>query len=91
MLVLGAALYYVLILVVLLVLGIAPFLLVRMRFRNLWILGAAYGFLLGIFASLGYGVDFSPRNLLFGVGTFGIAGIATALTFLYFSTGTERS
>jgi phage shock protein PspC (stress-responsive transcriptional regulator) len=62
--------------------GIPAYLLGRsMNFAGL-IPAAGFGFLLGMAGSLGFGVDATLSNVIWGATTFGVAGVVAAYVFL---------
>ena len=62
--------------------GLPAYLLGRsMNFAGL-IPAAGFGFLLGMAGSVGFGVDATTRNVIWGITTFGVAGVLAAYVFL---------
>lgn len=62
--------------------GLPAYLLGRsMNFAGL-VPAAGFGFLLGMAGSVGFGVDATVRNIMWGITTFGVAGVVAAYVFL---------
>lgn len=81
--VVSAAMLSLLILVVHAILGLPGYFVAKRLGLGVFVFGPIYGFLLGIIASFGFGVSiFKFDDLIFGLATFGLAGLITATTFL---------
>jgi len=64
------------------VIGIPVYALARrLHFSNV-ISASAFGFGFGMLASIGFGVNGATRNIVYGVISFGIAGVIAALVFM---------
>ena len=62
--------------------GLPAYMLGRsMNFAGL-IPASGFGFLLGMAGSVGFGVDATVRNIMWGATTFGFAGLVAAYVFL---------
>jgi hypothetical protein len=77
-----SAVYFVMILVVFLVLGIPAYCLASCFKFGKTVPGLVYGLFLGSISSFGYGAPTTVKDLIFAVATFGFAGIISAGTFL---------
>jgi len=78
----AAVIFFVAIVAVFVILGLPAYFFTKYFGLSEIIPGVIYGFVLGMIASVGFAVS-PTENLLFGIATFGLAGIISAGTFLY--------
>ena len=63
--------------------GLPAYLLGRSMNHAGLVPAAAFGFLLGMAGSVGFGVDTTLSNVIWGATTFGVAGVVAAYVFLH--------
>jgi hypothetical protein len=79
----SSLIFFGLIFAIFVIIGIPAYLMGKVAGFNKLIPGVILGFVLGMLGSVGFGIDASPRNLLYGASTFGVAGILAAAIFLW--------